>query len=193
MSDRKLILFIAASLDGYIATETDDLSFLSLVEHNGEDYGYTKFISTVDTVIMGRKTFDWVKNHTTEFPHSGKETYIITHQKRPDIGKTVFYGGNIKDLVLGLKSRKGKNIFCDGGAELVDLLLKENLIDEIVLSLIPVLLGTGKRLFRDGRTMQNIHLAESRSYPSGLVQLHYLFTDDKSNHNRKNKLNVISH
>ena len=74
---RKLSLFIASSLDGYIAKPNDDLSFLKLVEKEGEDYGYAKFTSTIDTIIIGRKTFDYVLKEIGSSHHdNGKETYM---------------------------------------------------------------------------------------------------------------------
>lgn len=169
---RKLILYIATSLDGYIAKPNDDLSFLSIVQQEGEDYGYADFISAVDTVIMGRKTYNWVLRHAP-FPHADKDTYIITRTSRPAVGKTRFYTGNLKELVIGLKSKAGKHIFCDGGAEIVNELLKDELIDEFIISVIPVLVGSGTRLFQDGRPEQKVKLVSVRSYPSGLTQLHY--------------------
>jgi len=84
MNNRKLILYIACSLDGYIAKPNDDLGFLNRVQKEGEDYGYNDFVSTVDTVIVGRKTYDWVTGQGFEFPHSDKETYIITRQEKPN-------------------------------------------------------------------------------------------------------------
>lgn len=81
------------SLDGYIAKHNDDLSFLSIVQEDGEDYGYSDFIKSVDTVILGRKTYDWVMKQVSKFPHSDKETYVITRTSKPDIGKTRFYDG----------------------------------------------------------------------------------------------------
>ena len=110
VNERKVILFIAASLDGYIAKPNDDLSFLSIVEQEGEDYGYTEFTKTVDTVILGRKTYDWVMKQVPAFPRADKETYIITRTARPDKGKIIFYKGEMKELVLKLKAAKGKNI-----------------------------------------------------------------------------------
>jgi len=150
-TNRKVIVYIAESLDGYIAKPNDDLSFLSIVEQEGEDYGYHDFISDIDTVIMGRKTYDWVMTQVGTFPHTGKETYIITRTARPAIDKTKFYTGDLKALVLQLKNSNGKNIFVDGGASIVNELLKENLIDEFYISMIPVLLGDGVSLFNDGR------------------------------------------
>lgn len=113
--DRKVILYIAASLDGYIAKPNDDLSFLSIVQQEGEDYGYADFVRSVDTVILGRKTYDWVMNQVPEFPHADKNSFIITRTSRPSIGKVNFYTGNLKALILRLKSEGGKNIFIDGG------------------------------------------------------------------------------
>ena len=75
---RKLILYISCSLDGYIAKPNDDLSFLSMVEQEGQDYGYADFIKTVDTVIVGRRTYDWVIGQRYEFPHSDKVSNDVT-------------------------------------------------------------------------------------------------------------------
>ncbi len=170
---RKVILYIAMSVDGYIAKPGDDLSFLSIVEEEGQDYGYADFISTVDTVVLGRKTYDWVMKQVLEFPHADKETYVITRSPRPSIGKTVFYSGDVGELIRHLKQQSGKNIFIDGGADLIHSLMKENLIDEYIISIIPVLLGDGLSLFRKGFPEQKLILLNARNFISGLVQLHY--------------------
>jgi dihydrofolate reductase len=170
---RELSLYIATSLDGYIAKAHDDLSFLSIVQKDGEDYGYNEFISGVDTVIMGRRTYDWVKEQVPDFPHSDKYTWIISRSKRADKGNITFYTGNLKMLVLKLKAEEGKQIFCDGGAEIVNELLKDDLIDEFIISIIPILVGDGIKLFKDGRPELNLELVSTKSYDTGLVQLHY--------------------
>lgn len=174
MPTRRTILYIACSLDGYIAKPNDDLSFLSIVEKKGEDYGYADFISSVDTVILGRKTYEWIMKHVPEFVHADKDTYVVTRTPRPSIGKTHFYTGDLKDLLAKLKGEPGKNIFIDGGAEVVHELLKQNLIDEFVISIIPVLVGDGIRLFKDGRPEQNVVLKSAKGFEKGLVQLHYV-------------------
>lgn len=169
---RKLIVYIAVSLDGYIAKPNDDLSFLSIVEKEGEDYGYAAFISTVDTVIIGRKTYDWVTNQF-EFPHKDKKTFVISRTSRTSNGNVQFYSGDLTELVQTLKNETGKNIFCDGGAAVVNELLKRQLIDELIISVIPVLVGNGIKLFADGRPEQLLSLVATNAYPSGLVQHHY--------------------
>jgi len=171
--NRKVILYIATSLDGYIAKPNDDLSFLSIVEQAGEDYGYAEFIKSVDTVILGRKTYDWVMTQVSEFPHADKITYVITRNLRPAIGKTQFYSGNLKQLILKIKAEPGKDIFIDGGSEIVNELLKENLIDEFVISIIPILVGNGTRLFKDNRPEQQLQLISTKQFEKGLTQLHY--------------------
>lgn len=84
-----------------------------------------------------------------------------------------FYNGPVEDLIRELRSQKGKNIYCDGGGEVVFELLRHFLIDKMVISVIPHLVGTGIRLFKDKRPEQNLKLTRSVSYPSGLVQLCY--------------------
>lgn len=171
--ERKVILYIAASLDGYIAKPGDDLSFLSVVEQEGEDYGYAEFIKTIDTVIVGRRTYEKVISMGFDFPHANKDSYIVTRTPRPDSGSVKFYTGSLKDLVLKLKSQKGKNIFVDGGAEIVNELLKDALIDEFIISILPVLTGDGIKLFKDGRPEQNLQLLTAKQFDTGLTQLHY--------------------
>jgi len=173
MDNRKVVLYIAMSLDGYIAGPDDDLSFLSVVEKEGEDYGYGNFTAGVDTIIMGRKTYDWVMKQVPEFPHADKETFIITRTEKPTSGNIHFFTGNLSDLIEKLKNKPGKTIFIDGGAEVVHSLLTQNLIDEMIISVIPNLVGAGTTLFKPGRTFKNLQLMGCKPFEKGLVQLHY--------------------
>lgn len=172
---RKISLFIATSLDGYIAKPNDDLSFLKLVEKQGEDYGYAKFTDTIDTLIIGRRTYDYVLKEigSSHYDNGQRDVYVITRTERPQLGRTIFYKGNITELVKRLKSEKGKSIYCDGGAEVINELLKHDLIDEFIISVIPILLGNGTRLFKDGRPEQTLEFIEAKTFETGLAQLHY--------------------
>ena len=172
---RKLSLFIATSLDGYIAKPNDDLSFLKLVEKEGEDYGYAEFTANIDTIILGRRTYDWVLREigTSHYDNGERNVYVITRTERQSVGKTKFYTGNLTELVQQLKSEYGKNIYCDGGAEIVNELLISDLIDEFIVSIVPVLVGNGIRLFKDGRPEQQLELVNTKTFDTGLIQLHY--------------------
>jgi dihydrofolate reductase len=171
--NRKLIVYIAMSLDGYIAKPNDDIGFLSTVEQTGQDYGYGDFIKTVDTVLVGRKTYDKIMIMGIAYPHTDKDAYIITRTPRASVGSIKFYTGDLKALVYKLKSEKGKNIYCDGGAEIINELLKEDLIDEFIISVVPILVGNGLKLFSDGRPEQKLNSVSVKSFDSGLIQLHY--------------------
>lgn len=173
MNSRKVILYIASSLDGFISKPDDDLEFLNLVQKENEDYGYNDFISTVDMVIVGRKTYDWVMKNAPDFSHNDKETYVITRTEREKKGNITFYNGSLIDLISELKTKSGKNIFCDGGAEIVNELLKNKLIDEMVLSIIPIMVGNGTKLFNLDIPEQELILSSAKSFETGLVQLHY--------------------
>ena len=162
------------SLDGYIATQDNGLEFLSQVEEKDQDYSYTDFVNTIDTVIVGRKSYDKVLSMGLEYPHTDKNLFIITRTPRPAVGSTKFYSGNLKELVLDLKSKKGKNIYVDGGAEVANELLNDNLIDEFYISIIPALLGSGISLFNNNRPGQTLKLISAKTFNKGLVQLHYV-------------------
>ncbi|RNI28687.1 dihydrofolate reductase family protein [Rufibacter latericius] len=171
---RQVVLYIAMSLDGYIAKEDDNIDFLSQVERPGEDYGYAAFQQTVDTLIWGRRTYDKVLSmNMPEFMHKDKKCYVLSRSRTGHDENVEFYGGDLKDLVSTLKQQPGKNIYCDGGGEVVAALLNEHLIDKMIVSVIPHLLGSGIRLFKDGRPEEQITLTNSITYPSGLVQLWY--------------------
>ena len=97
----------------------------------------------------------------------------MTRTERPSVGKIKFYTENLTELVHRLKSENGKNIYCDGGAEIINELLKNDLIDELIISVIPILLGNGIRLFKDGRPEQTLEFVTSKTFDTGLIQLYY--------------------
>lgn len=172
---RSLSLFIAMSLDGYIAKPNDDLSFLKIVEKEGEDYGYEEFISVIDTLIIGRKTYDYVVREIGKsyYDNGNHDVYVITKTDRPKEGRTTFYTGSLTELVDRLKTENGKNIYCDGGAQVINELLKHQLLDELIISVVPIILGAGTRLFQEGIPEQILELKASKTFETGLMQIHY--------------------
>ena len=167
---RELILYIAQSLDGYIAPPDEDLSFLNAVAVEGEDYGYANFVATCDTVIMGRRTYDKVAALGVPDPHPERMLHVITSRPGPSTERIRFHTGDPITLVKELKGKPGQRIYCDGGAQLIHTLAQHDLIDRFIVSTIPVLLGGGIRLFTEGTPPRKLQLVRSNSYPSGLVQ-----------------------
>ena len=174
----KLILYIAMSLDGFIAKQDGGLSFLSMVEKDGEDYGYADFMKSIETIIVGRKTYEKVLLMGFDYAAIGKKIFVITRTECSSQRNVNFYTGDIKLLVDNLKCSTNGNIYCDGGAQIVNAFLQMQLFDELIISIIPVLLGNGIRLFNQIQTEQKLTLLGSENFEKGLVQLHYRITNE---------------
>ena len=171
----KVIIYCAISLDGFLAAPNDDLSYLDLMHVEGEDYGYNSLKNRVDTIIMGRKTYDVVCAFGVPFPHADKTSFVLSNS-RVGGDEEVFYLNEEAMRQMLIKKRVSEtdqSVFADGGAELFQWLIREKLVDELILSIVPVLLGSGTRLF--GETPTNLVLQNAQSYSSGLVQLTYTF------------------
>jgi dihydrofolate reductase len=169
---RKIKLYIASSLDGYIASEGDGIDWL----FTDEDYGYAKFYDSIDTILVGRKTYDQSLKFD-EYPYKGKKVYVFT--RRTDRNKNAHYveyiNADIPSFVRGLLLQSvGKDIWLLGGGEIVSILLNADLIDEIILSIHPIILGgKGIPLFSNIKKQVKLQLLESIPFGSGLVQLCY--------------------
>ena len=129
MGKRKVRVYIAASLDGYIAHSDGDIDWLDSVARPDEDYGYAAFIETIDTVIMGRKTYEKVLSFGGEFSHADRDCYVLSRTERPSEGQIHFYSGSPDNLLDQIRSRPGKDIFIDGGSEAIDLFREKGLSD----------------------------------------------------------------
>ncbi|MFZ4507281.1 MAG: dihydrofolate reductase family protein [Fimbriimonas sp.] len=166
----RVTLFIATSLDGYIAGPDDDLSWL----FTDGDYGFTDFLSEQDALVMGRGTYDVIRTFG-DWPYPGKKVVVVSRTEgiKTDTPNTTAYGGELIELVEQLRDEGAEKVWLVGGGELVRSFLSEGLLDQIVVSLHPVLLGTGVPLFPDGFPRTLLHLEEAESYESGLVQITY--------------------
>jgi dihydrofolate reductase len=171
---RKLKVFVACSIDGFIADENGGLDFLETVQIEGEDYGYAEFCKDVDTVIIGRKTYDTLVGMNIPFPHEGLMCYVFTHTRKPETRHVRFITEDPIVFALGLKSQRGGSIYCDGGGSLITQLVAGRMVDELVISIIPVMLGKGTRLFQEHPSLKKeFELVQTQSFKSGLVQVHY--------------------
>lgn len=166
---RKLILFIATSLDGYLAGPKGEIDWL----FTDQDYGYREFYASVDTALMGRKTYELALSFD-EYPYKDVEAVVFSRRNWPANPDVRFVSCDLGAVVSDLKSREGKNIWLVGGAEIVAECLRHDLIDEFVISVHPVILGSGIPLFEQGLPAVRLQFANCQTYNTGLVQIRYI-------------------
>ena len=172
---RKVILYIAMSIDGYIAKNNGDVSWLGGDGSKPEAIGsYPSFYETIDAVIMGWNTYHQI---TTELspernPYKGKISYVLTRKKKKSRTDICFVNENVIELIQKLKNQPGKNIWICGGASIVQQLIENDLIDEYCISIIPTLLGRGIKLFSDCSDEKKFRLIRTEEY-NGIVDLVY--------------------
>ena len=167
----RVILYIATSMDGYIARTDGSVDWLESVESEYEDYGYSDFLKSVDIVLMGRKTFDQVLSFG-EWPYAGKQTIVFSRQpENSDRSDVRFFSGTPE--ALSQQIDKDSTVWLVGGGQLNNLFLASHAIDEIILSIIPVCLGDGIPLFRTDSTISQFKMINSTSFDTGVVQIFY--------------------
>ena len=170
---RKVVLYIAVSLDNYIARDNGDVDWLVGDGSNPNvDNGYEEFYKNIDTVIMGKSTYDQVLTFG-EYPYKDSKGYVYTRKEIEDTEYVKFTNENPRELISKLKEKPGKNIWIVGGADIVDIFLKEDLIDEFVIATIPTVLGKGIPLFKGNNKEIKLKLVESKIF-DGIVQSHYI-------------------
>lgn len=167
---RKVRLFIASSLDGYIARSSGVVDWL----FTDADYGYTEFFSQIDTVLMGHKTYQQVLEFG-DYPYPGKRGIVFSKQRQGEKDQNVeFIGQNVGRFIQDLKHQSGQDIWLVGGAELIHFFLKNKLLDELMLSIHPIILGQGIPLILPDESLQTfLHFKQVQCYPSGLLQVIY--------------------
>jgi dihydrofolate reductase len=164
-------VFIATSLDGYIARPDGTFDFLSIVERSGEDYGFAEFFASIDALVIGRNTYETALAFP-EWPYAGKRCIVLTHRETPSVHGEQFFAGAPRALVDQLGLTGAQRLYVDGGAVIREFLAGD-LIDDLTVSIVPMLLGKGIPLFGAEVPEQRLVLEGSKSYESGLVQLCY--------------------
>lgn len=170
-----VVLYIAISLDGYIARPDGGIDWLNKYESGGEDYGYAEFMKRIGTVVMGGKTYRQVLGFG-EGAMPDVETYVITRQglDNPSGPSVHAYSGSMTALVEQVKAASDRDIWLMGGGEIVRLFARERLIDELMIFVVPVLLGEGIPLFPPGELDDTtLKVVDVQRYENGLVKLHY--------------------
>jgi len=166
---RRVILNLAVSLDGYIAGPKGEYDWCFV----DEDYGMTDFFKTIDATLMGGKTYRQIVS-AGERLYPVKTNYVCTRNPdQPNSQNLVFISDHAAEFVQKLKIESGKNIWLCGGSEIIDILLKADLIDEMMLSIHPLILGGGLPLFKNQDRRISFKLTGCVNYRSGLVQATY--------------------
>lgn len=174
--NRNIVLYIAVSLDGYIARKNGAVDWL--VGNNDTpdiDNGYDRFYSTIDTVVMGRTTYEQVINELSPdvWVYEGKKCYVATTRKFELDDRVEFISGNIAGFIDNLKKQEGRDIWLVGGGKLIDQFIKQNLIDKYIISIIPTILGDGIPLFLENNPQIKLKLTGTRSI-DGIAELTYV-------------------
>lgn len=167
---RRIHLYIASSLDGYIAGPGESIDWL----FTDADYGYTEFIASIDTIVMGRKSYELALN-LGDWPYpGGKESVVFTRNSQPPSDSRVrFTSRSPREEIDEIRARPGGDIWLLGGGELVKSFLEEGLVDTLQLGLHPTVLGGGIPLFPLGTPHTDFQLISAEPWPSGLVMLNY--------------------
>ena len=173
---RKTVLFIAMSLDGYIADRGGSVAWLSGQGNDDEDIDtYSEFVKGVDTILMGWNTYHQVVTELSPkvWVYGNFTTYVLTHKECGSTQQIRFTSENPAALLKRLKAEAGKDIWICGGATLIQQLMDKDLIDEYDISVIPILLGSGIRLFGNMEKEIKLRLFKTRAY-NGITELVYV-------------------
>ncbi len=170
------IVYIATSLDGYISDKNDELDWLQMVPNpDNSDFGWAEFLDRIDAVIMGRKTFEKVCSFDCDWPYP-KPVFVLSRSLKslPEEyeEKAELIQGSPADVLENLKNRGFKDLYIDGGVA-VQNFLKEDLIDELIVTVIPILLGGGTPLYSDLPTKLEFEHVKTEVLLNAMVKSHY--------------------
>ncbi len=165
---RPLVYYIAASLDGYIAKQDGNLDWLY---ENGRSYtGYQDVYRTMDAIIMGRSTYDWILANG-EWSYD-KKCYVFTHRTDEPKHNVEFVSGDVSEFMGSLRRQGGSRVWLMGGSDLAGTFIRANLVDEFIITIIPVIVGSGIPLFREYNPFTKLTLKEIKRFDD-IVELHY--------------------
>jgi dihydrofolate reductase len=164
-------VFIACSLDGFIAGPDDDLSWLP--DSPGDDHGYGAFMEGIAALLMGRATYRVVEGFGGEWPYGARPVFVATNRPLEPAAPTVrAVSGTPAELLAAVREVTDGDVYLDGG-NLIRQFLDEGLIDQLIVTVVPVVLGEGAPLFAGARKRRKLELAGVRETSGGLVQLEY--------------------
>lgn len=169
---RNVILCVAVSLDGYIEGPNGEYDWC----FTDQDYGMTEFLSRIDSILIGRKSYELMTNPAeaaSEYSFPEYKKYVFSTTLSEVGAGAELVNGDLKAQVTALKNQPGKDFWLFGGAELTRSFMEEGLVDELFLAVHPILLGAGKTLFQNVQNRIDLKLIDSKTYSTGLVSLVY--------------------
>jgi dihydrofolate reductase len=181
-NNRKVILSLAVSLDGFIEGPNGEIDWLTFSEETGQVLH--RFLEEIDTILYGRVSYEkWGAYNPPEDSPDFEKTfydktgdmskYVFSTTRKAFEGRPIVVNSEIEQVVCDLKQQQGKHIWLYGGARLISAFFNFNLIDEIRLAIAPVILGEGKPLFNEIRERKKLNLVKVEGHPSGMVALTY--------------------
>ncbi len=173
---RKVVLYIAMSLDGYIADKSGGVGWILGDGSAEESLGsYEEFITTVDTVILGYNTYHQITTELSpkKWVYEGMQSYVFTRKFYKNKTGITFIDDDFESFIMNLKKQSGKKIWICGGASIINQLIALDLIDEYYVTIIPTILGSGIKLFGDLKNEIKLKLELTRHY-NGMVDLSYI-------------------
>ncbi|WJH27132.1 dihydrofolate reductase family protein [Paenibacillus sp. CC-CFT742] len=154
----KVVLYIAMSLDGYIARKDGSVDWLFDVEGDGGDNGYAAFYQTIGTVVMGRTTYEDVLKLSEDFPYADRPTYVLSRSEQPPAPHVQFTTEPVESLIPRLQQASDADLWIVGGGQLVQAVMEERLLHEMEVAIIPKILGEGIPLFPEGIVPSNLKM-----------------------------------
>lgn len=169
-------VFIATSIDGYIATVDNQLDWLNMISNpNHDDMGYLDMMSSIDAIVMGRKTYEMVASFEGPWPYK-KRVFVLSNTlsniSTELCDKVEIITGSLEEIIRNLNEKGFNNLYIDGG-QTISSFLEADLIDELILTTIPIILGKGIALFNPIDKVLKFSLIKSTLYLDQLVQRHY--------------------
>ncbi|MDF1549791.1 MAG: dihydrofolate reductase family protein [Bacteroidales bacterium] len=168
----KVILYVAQSLDGYIARENGAVDWLSFIE--GEDYGFHKFFDEVSVVFLGNTTYNQVLTFEGEFPYKSKDVFVFTRDNSKYKDENVqFIASKVGEYTKKIKNKAKGPCWLVGGGQITSYFLENHLLDEIRLFTIPILLGSGIPLFNKINNESKVKLIKNTEFKTGVIESVY--------------------
>jgi dihydrofolate reductase len=184
---RKVVLGAGITLDGYIARLDGSVDYLFMPK----DYSMAEFFATIDTAVMGRKTFDVAQKMGGGGFGGSMKSYVFSRSQPPgERNGVVFVNDSPVSFIANLRKQLGKNIWHMGGGDLARSFLEHDLIDELYLGVVPILLGEGLPLFPSGFPQRNFSLIENKTFSQGLIALKYVRNHSQSASSKKPRPSV---